>query len=244
MDRARYIELLAEDGALLLQAARATDLDNPVPPCPGWTVRDAVTHTADVYVDKMTIISLRGGKTETWPPERPDGWEPISYYEQSLNRLLDTFATMDDDAPAATWWPSDNKAGLWVRRMAQETCVHRYDVQTGAGSVTPVDAELATDGVDEILKLFLVGPWWDDDKWEQPDLCGKYVVSTGGRTWQAVMEPRKVTVTEDVEGEADATISGDPSNVLLWLWGRVPESDVTIEGDASKFRQRLALVGD
>ena len=45
---------LTSDGAALRGAA--ADVDRPVPTCPGWTVRDAVEHTAVVYAHKATII--------------------------------------------------------------------------------------------------------------------------------------------------------------------------------------------
>ena len=46
----------------------------------------------------------------------------------------------------------------------------------------------------------------------------------------------------DARFAADATVSGDPSDVLLWLWGRLGDDAVTIEGDATRFRKRLAIV--
>ena len=39
--------------------------------------------------------------------------------------------------------------------MAQETAVHRVDVESGFDAVTPVDDELAVDGIDEVLDWFL-----------------------------------------------------------------------------------------
>jgi len=40
-------------------------------------------------------------------------------------------------------------------------------------------------------------------------------------------------------------VSGEPSELLLWLWGRRPDSAVTVEGDAellAGFRARLKVV--
>jgi hypothetical protein len=57
------------------------------------------------------------------------------------------------------------------------------------------------------------------------------------------MAPAEVTVTE-AANDADVTIGGGPSDVLLWLWGRAADDAVTIDGDpgaARRFRERLAL---
>jgi hypothetical protein len=45
---------------------------------------------------------------------------------------------------------------------------------------------------------------------------------------------------------ADATVSGSPSDVFLWLWGRGDDEQIAITGDqraASEFRRRLAESG-
>jgi hypothetical protein len=48
----------------------------------------------------------------------------------------------------------------------------------------------------------------------------------------------------DVTGEPEVRITGEPSNLLLWLWGRAPESAIQVAGDpavAHRLRHRLAL---
>lgn len=237
MDRARYLALLRQDGDRLLSVARQ-GLDAPVPPCPGWTVRDAVTHTAEVYEHKMACIAAAGSRPEPWPPVWPADRDPLDWFAEAHDVLLDVLATTDPAAPSWTWWPADQTAGFWVRRMAQETAVHRVDVESAFGSQTAVDADLAVDGVDEVLTMMLAGDWTG---YEEPALTGTAVVSTGGRTWHVTMEPARVDVVESAK-EADTTVSGDPSGVLLWLWGRAGDEAVAIEGGpATTFRRRLAL---
>jgi hypothetical protein len=125
--------------------------------------------------------------------------------------------------------------------MAQETAVHRVDVELAVGKPTPVDAELAVDGVDEILLLMLAGDWSEDP---EDAATGQHVaISTGGRTWLVTLEEKSIGVTED--GDAgDATVGGDPADVLLWLWGRLADEDVTRSGDEDALRllrSRLVL---
>jgi hypothetical protein len=117
--------------------------------------------------------------------------------------------------------------------MAQETAVHRIDAELAIGAPTPVDAELAVDGVDEILVIMLAGDWSDE-----PDdgATGQRVaISTGGRTWLVTLEREAVSIDEEA-GDADATLSGDPSDVLLWLWGRAPDERLTRSGDEDAIR--------
>jgi uncharacterized protein (TIGR03083 family) len=239
MDRSRYLDLLATDGRLLRTAA-ARGLDADVPPCPGWTVRDAVTHTAEVYEHKIACIRLGGTRPDPWPPAWPADRDPLEWYDEALATLLDVLASTDPAAPSWTWWPEDQTAGFWVRRMAQETAVHRADVESASGPITPVDAELAVDGVDEVLVMMLAGDWAPEP---HPELTGTVMAATGGRSWRVTMNAADVVVAQ-ADGDADATVTADPSDLLLWLWGRAPDSAVTVAGDpraAARFRARLAI---
>jgi hypothetical protein len=125
--------------------------------------------------------------------------------------------------------------------MAHETAVHRIDAELAIRTPTPVNAELAVDGVDEILVIMLAGDWSDE-----PDDAAngqRVAIATGGRTWGVRLQKKSVSVTDD--GEAvEATLGGDPSDVLLWLWGRSPDERVNRSGDEEALRllrSRLVL---
>jgi MDMPI C-terminal domain len=57
------------------------------------------------------------------------------------------------------------------------------------------------------------------------------------------MSPDQIMVG-DVTGEPEVRVTGKPSNLLLWLWGRAPESAIQVAGDvavARRLRHRLSL---
>ena len=202
-------------------------------------MRDLVAHVAEVYEHKIACTAL-GQSPDPWPPEWPADRDPLEWLGDAHQRLLAMFAASGPTTPSATWWPPDQTVGFWARRMAQETAVHRVDGELAIRAPTPVDAELAVDGVDEILVIMLAGDWSDE-----PDDAAtgqRVAISTGGRRWHVMLERESVTVGED--GEADATLEGDPSDVLLWLWGRAPDERVTRSGDGDAIRllrSRLVL---
>lgn len=232
----RYLDLIASDTARLASMARR-DLDAEVPTCPGWTVRDLVLHTATVYQHK--IACTRRGETPglaDWPPAMPDG-EPVDVLELSVTELVDLLRDRGPDAPAATWLPEDQTAGFWYRRMAHEAAVHRVDAESAFDAITPVASDLAVDGVDEILTLFLGGDWTNQpaDKWQGVDPeagAGRPIeVITGDHSWRVTLHADEVEVA-DGPGEAAATVGGSASDVMLWLWRRVPTDLVEVAGDA------------
>jgi MDMPI C-terminal domain len=127
--------------------------------------------------------------------------------------------------------------------MAHETAVHRFDAELAAGTPTLIKADLAADGVDEILNVMLEGDWSDEP--DETATGARVAVSTAGRTWTVALERESVSVTEgDEAGSANPRLGGDPSDIDLWLWGRVPDDRVTRSGDLQAIRElrsRLAL---
>jgi len=130
-------------------------------------------------------------------------------------------------------------------RMAHETAVHRVDVEQAHDDVTPIDEELALDGVDEVLRRFLAGDCSDEPSPARP---GDVVqVSCGGTTWRVVMEPKAIVANIHLDRwpklPAAATVSGEPLPMYLWLWGRGPSDSLTVDGEAASadhLRARLA----
>ncbi|GIG58579.1 hypothetical protein Lfu02_29510 [Longispora fulva] len=216
---------LADDTARL--AAVATDLDARVPSCPDWTVEDLVRHVAQVYLHKVQCMRL-GHHPEDWPHDHSA--EPaLALLTRAHAELEAEFAARAPESTTYTWYGPDQTVGFWVRRMAQEAAVHRVDAELAAGQVTLVAADLAADGVDEVLRIFLA---WTSIQWpEDYTLTDAPVVEvrTGGRSW--FVRPTVAGVFVEAEGEAATTISGEPSDVLLWLWRRVGDDAVTITGD-------------
>jgi uncharacterized protein (TIGR03083 family) len=240
MDPDRYLTLLRADGDRLAEVA-ASGLDPLVPACPGWTVRDVVAHLAEVYQHKLACIR-EGRRPDPWPPEDFATREPLSFFRESLDELIEELKARGPEAPSYTWWKPDQTVGFWYRRMAQETAVHRVDVESGHDAVTPVDDELALDGIDEVLERFLA----DEDWAEMPvdEAAGTTVaVRSGDHAWRVHLERESVTI-EPGPGHAEATVTGEPSELLLWLWGRRPDSAVHVEGDSDvvhALRERLVL---
>lgn len=239
MEYEAFVENVRRDGSKLAGAADGR-LDAPVPTCPGWSARDLVAHVAQVYEHKIACTRL-GRAPDPWPPDWPQAGEPVAWFRDAHARLLEMFAQSGPATPSATWWPPDQTVGFWARRMAHETAVHRVDAELAAGQPTAIDADLATDGVDEVLRLMLEGDWSEDP---EDALTGQRVaIETGGRRWQVMLDRGAVSVSEG-DGAADALVTGDPSDVLLWLWGRAPDDEVSKAGDTELhrlLRERLVM---
>ncbi|MDQ1725452.1 MAG: hypothetical protein QOG52_2480 [Frankiaceae bacterium] len=244
---ARYLALFRADGERLADVAGAHGLQAAVPSCPGWTVGDVVAHTSDVYRRQAAVIRLGRRPTAGEWQQSPAGGS-LGWFRASLRAMLDELAGREPASAAHTRWPQDPTVGFWYRRMALETVVHRVDVEQAVGVRTPVDAALAVDGIDEVLTVFLRDSWAgvSEDGWGElrpEDGADRTVaVRAGGAAWRCHLHPAAVDVTRATDAEqvrdwpADAAIGGEPSAVLLWLWGRAPDDAVGLTGDADVLR--------
>ncbi len=239
----RYEAFVAQVDALgrRLGAAAERDLLAAVPTCPGWTVTDLVRHVAQVYEHKIASTQLQR-LPDPWPPDWPSDRDPVEWFRDAHVRLLEMFDSHKPDDPSPTWWPDDQTVGFWARRMAHETAIHGADAELATGAVSPLDAELAVDGIDEILTIMLAGDWSEAPS---PDSAGQRVtVVSGDRVWVVTLEPTAIGVAEGADDAVSATVGGDPSDVDLWLWGRAPDEAIDTSGEAADvqlLRARLAL---
>jgi uncharacterized protein (TIGR03083 family) len=220
---------LAADGAAL--RAAATDLDAAVLPCPGWTVRDAVEHTGMVYAHKAQIIENDLLDNEgDWPPPGLDTSDTLDFYDEQLHRIIEALRTRDPSTQVFSWYDPDQTVGFWVRRMMQETVIHRADVESASGPMSPVADAVAVDGIDELLVCFLGFDTWHYA--QAPGSGERIAVRAGDAGWTVELGPQGATVTTGVAGDVDASVEGAPGDVLLALWNRKPYDAVKASGEA------------
>lgn len=244
MENSRHLDCLAADFARL-RAVAATNLTAPVPSCPGWTVGDLARHVGQVYLHK-TLSMRDGAEPDPWPPRELADEEPLALLDRTYAGLIAEFAARKPQDPAGSWYTPDPTVGFWIRRMAQETVIHRIDAELGTGEpVAPVPADLAVDGIDELFKVFVaysVAEWGD----YFTDILGAspgrtYTIRAAEAAWRIRTGLGLFTV-EDGPGDAapDVTVSGSPADVLRWAWNREAAgepSGVTVVGAAEAIEE-------
>jgi len=245
MQTSRFRDCLADDYARLHDVA-GRDLAAPVPSCPGWMVTDLVRHVAEVYLHKSECIRLNDFP-RPWPPDL-SGEAPIALLERAYTTLVAAFDQHEPADPARTWFEPDQTVGFWIRRMAQESVIHRVDGELALGeSIAPIPADLAIDGIDEILEQFLsygTRTWVEEfGPLLKESLGYRVLVRSGEVSWLVRTSPEGVAVAKGAGGAADATVTGEPDQVLLWLWARAGDDAVSIEGSDKAIIELRRLLG-
>jgi hypothetical protein len=126
--------------------------------------------------------------------------------------------------------------GFWLRRMAQETVIHRIDAELAAGLPSArIPDDLALDGTDEVLTRFLgyFSPEGEASHLSDADGASAIMVSSGGRRWTVRPSPsaEATLVEEGADADPRAVLSAAPDPMLRWLWGRGGDDLVTVAGD-------------
>jgi len=219
-----FLRQLDRDSSALLASMVDAEPAAEVPSCPGWSLSDLLSHLAQGFQHKIQVLRT-GVRPEPWPPESPGSlWRApvLDFLETSSADLLSELRIREPDQPCWTWYPEDQTVGFWARRMTHETVVHRWDAENSVRQLTPIDAAIAVDGIDELLVVFLSGDWSDDP---QPPPFGDVDVVAGPIRWRvsltadAVGVRRSRTFTRNTP-TAEAQLEGPEQTLLLSLWGR------------------------
>lgn len=257
MDNSRFLSCLEADYRRIREVVPGY-LDARVPTCPDWTVADLTRHVGEVYLHKVECMREGAMRETDWPPAGLGDEEPLALLDRSYTELVAELTTRNPADRGGTWYAPDPTVGFWFRRMAQETVIHRIDAELGTGErIAPIPDDLAIDGIDELLKVFVaysVTAWTDyftDALANSPARTYKIqttpTADSPGVTWLVRTSPGHFTAEggpvagggpAEIPADAptpnpDVTITGTPTDVLRWSWNRETPGEpsrVKIEG--------------
>ncbi len=230
-----------------------------VPTCPDWNAADLLWHLAEVQLFWGAIVRDRlddPDRAEAAKPERPGEYpELLELFDRASAALLDTLATTPDHIQLWTWFDADQSAGFVRRRQAHEALIHRLDAELITGSVTGIDAALATDGVDEALSALYGGPpAWGSftsssiaGRVRTTDTGGEWLVELGRftgtspNTGTSYDEP-SLTVATNSGPEPTFTVSASARDLDAWVWNRPTPDGVRVEGSDADFARFEAVI--
>lgn len=227
MEINEFLAALDRDSAAFPDACAAAGLSARVECCPAWNVADLLWHVTEVQNFWRTIVAEQRQSWQDYEePPRPPDEGLADMYIAGRAKLLATL-TMADPAMHVWTWSQDNTAGFVIRRMAQETAVHLWDANAAAGTIEPIEASLASDGIDEFLTHMLpatanhAAPVGGSVHLHCADVPGEWTVTESGDGFAVVREHAK----------GACAIRGSASDILLALWRRLPLSKLDVVGD-------------
>lgn len=195
----------------------------PVPGCPGWTVRDLAVHLGTIHRWSAAIVlsGMRG-----LPVPTPIVREPLrEWYEGCASALHAALEAVDADEPVPNFSRMRETAAFWLNRQLHETTIHAVDAAQSLGRPEPwgVTDDVAADGIAEVL-----GVWFPrmTARGLRPDVRTRVRLDAIDQYESWITAPGSDPAGPPVQlhGNADADTSARGTTVELYLalWGRVP----------------------
>jgi len=242
-----HVEIIESESDRIV-AALDERRDGPVPWCGQWTVQDVAQHVGGVHHVVARVIA--GRPTTSFSVFRelapPSGTDPGlgRWLSDGTAALVEQLRANDPSVETWSWWPAGRNVGFWARRMAQETLVHRWDAERGAGmDIARMDPVVAADGVDEYLEVFVPTTRHLGTAPGAGESAQIISTDTADRWSVAFPEAGRSELTRE-QGDADVSITGPAEGLLLLLWGRLEPSDagVDVDGDMAMWDRWRELV--
>lgn len=205
--------LLAHLGADIATFGRllGDDLAAPVRTCPGWDVAELATHLGRTH--RWATAALASSAQGDYPP-RPEPGALRGWFEEGAATLMAELEGRDPEQPCWTFWPP-HRVGFWVRRQAQETAMHRWDLQTALDAPAGLPDDLARDGLGEVVEVM----------YPRQVSLGRQEPLTAGLLLRAEGDEWLVGT-----GPPGAVLTSSPESLLLVLWKRRTLEDALAAG--------------
>jgi uncharacterized protein (TIGR03083 family) len=254
-----YLRHLTDESARFRTALRTATPGAGVPTCPDWDAADLVWHLTEVQSFWTRIVQQRCSAPEQLTgddPVRPDRYDDLlDLAEQWTKQLAKVLKKTPPETPLWTW-AEDQTAGFVLRRQAHEALIHRVDAECTVGDRTPLDPLLATDGVDEALRIMFAGAPVGAELTVDELATVRLGTTDTGASWLVTLAqfaggddqagpqqgPTLVVAPEDNGLPSAASISATAGDLDCWLWGRPPTGSVELSGDVKVLAGLRAVV--
>ena len=233
-----YLSIISDESSRIMSVYEL-DRKAAVPWSDRWTVATVARHVAGTHHVVADVIRGRPdahfglfGSLQTPPKDSP---EFVDWSRSGTASLLEQLSNVPADAECWSWFEPGRRVGWWARRMALEAVVHRSDTDGAQGRDLSVAPEVAADGIDEYLDVFVAASRAAQDAPAGPTLSFE-CSDRSERWWLDLSRPGERIVRREPHN-ASVRICGTAEQLLLIVWGRVPASEavgVEVSGDVGE----------
>lgn len=249
-----YLSIISDESARIVNAYER-DRQAAVPWSDRWTVGTVARHVAATHHVVAAIVEGRPdadfGLFAELPTPQKDSPEFVEWHRSGTASLLEQLSKVPADDECWSWFATGRQVSWWTRRMAFEAVVHRTDAGsaqgTDAGSAQgtqpSVAADVAADGIDEFLDVFVAASRAANDAPAGPTMS--FECSDRSERWWLDLSGRGERIMSREPRDASVRIRGSAERLLLMVWGRVPASvaaGVEVSGDVAALDRWSELV--
>ncbi|MGP3957365.1 maleylpyruvate isomerase family mycothiol-dependent enzyme [Nonomuraea sp. 3N208] len=162
----------------------------------------------------------------------------LNWFEEGADRLGTLLRDSAPDEPVWTW-SEEQTVGFWVRMQIIEAAIHRWDAENTIGTPAPIPGEVAADAVTQTFQVMAPAR----RAWKQaPAGAGeryRFRRTDGPGLWTVHFEGEQVRL---MDGGFDVELAGTASDLMLYLWQRIPAGDLDVQGDKDLIDRYFVLV--
>ncbi|MFD0470042.1 maleylpyruvate isomerase family mycothiol-dependent enzyme [Nonomuraea thailandensis] len=163
----------------------------------------------------------------------------LDAFDEGADRLEALFRELPPDAPAWTW-SQEHTVGFWLRMQIIEAAVHRWDAENAVGAAGPIHEEIAVDAVTQTFEVMaparralLPAPPGAGERF-------RFLRTDGPGEWVVCIDGEHVRVGDG--GASDVGLAGTASDLMLFLWRRIPAGALAVHGDKAVLDRYFDLV--
>lgn len=240
VDFDRHCAAISEQAGLFAGHLAGADVTVPVATCPGWNVSQLSRHVEGGLRWAARIVGTRAAEPPPDTALRDLSTAGSENASDLADAIRDAAASLVDAlgeaGPAARMWcPVDGGGStFYARRFAHETAAHRADAALALGLPFVLDDDVASDGVEEWLKLGSM-PFHFDVHPEMRELLGAdrtvglHATDTGER-WVLDLTGDAIGWRRGAE-PTRSELRGPVADLLLVLYRRMSTTAVEVGGD-------------
>jgi uncharacterized protein (TIGR03083 family) len=228
-----YLSIISDETSRILQAYER-DRYAAVPWSDRWTVATVARHVAGTHHVVADIVRGRPdadfglfGQLQTPAKDAP---EFVEWFCSGTASLLEQLSTVPAADECWSWFAPGHCVGWWARRMAFEAVIHRSDTDAAQDQNFSIAPDIAADGIDEYLDVFVEASRVGHDAPPGPTMS--FECSDRSDRWWLDLSERGGRIVSREPRAASVRIRGTAERLLLIVWGRVSISDL-VDGEVS-----------
>ena len=241
-----YTQIISDEASRIVDAYEH-DRSARVPWSDRWTVGTVARHVAGTHHVVAEIVRGRPdadfGLFATLESPEKDAPEFVEWFRRGTTSLVEQLSNVSGDDACWSWYVAGGRVGWWARRMALEAVVHRADVDAAEGQTFSVAGEIAADGIDEYLDVFVAASRAAAQSPAGPTITFE-CSDRNDRWWLDLSEPGGRLVSREPLASS-LQIRGAAPDLLQAIWGRIPLSEaggMTISGSVEALEKWEELI--
>jgi uncharacterized protein (TIGR03083 family) len=241
-----YLSIISDETSRIVNGYQR-DRSAAVPWSDRWTVGTVARHVAGTHHVVAEVVRGRpdadfGLFSELHTPPK-DSPEFVEWFRSGTASLLEQLSSVPSDDECWSWFASGRRVGWWARRMAFEAVVHRWDTDAAQGQQFSVSPDIAADGVDEFLDVFVAASRAAHDSPSGPTMS--FECNDRSDRWWLDLSRRGDRIVSRDHLRASVRIRGTAEQLLLIVWGRIRISDaagVQVSGEVGELDRWSELI--